>query len=361
MTSVRTHTSASSLVQPSSMPATVMTAISLPEDLNPVPSEMAADPLNGGVWFWSEVGPEAKLVHVSDSGTAKEYDIGDALTVGLLTADLTPIAVGSDGTVWMAAGSTVVRFVPASGAVTAWSIDSTGGSSGGTPQRGITSISLNPTGSTVAIAVNDGEVSLLSVANGTFSTPPGSLTGAPVSVAYLSDGTLEVGSLGVRGVGGEVESIRPDSQIESVADATQYLTPDGTSVLAAGGNLSLVDGSSSTTLATSEAGDLYLNERVAVTSMGDIVVPSVSGLAIMSSSGVIEDTLDLPEFSCPGVSEPGVSDPGLVTSSTLSSSSPECPQSAEAVAVGSVGTLYFFTSGPAAVLESVAASSLPTS
>ncbi|MGO9873517.1 MAG: hypothetical protein ACLPVY_06920 [Acidimicrobiia bacterium] len=60
---------------------------------------MAADPVRGGVWFWSDTSSATELYHVSDKGTTTRHAVGETRSDGLLSSLDTPIAVGADGSV----------------------------------------------------------------------------------------------------------------------------------------------------------------------------------------------------------------------------------------------------------------------
>jgi hypothetical protein len=315
------------------------------------------------VWFWAQKETETELYHVDDSGTVTSYEIGSAPADGLVTSFLTPITVDNGGNVWIGANTTITRFVPSSGAVTSWAMTPPPPTGDGMPHPGISSIAVSPTTGTVAVVSNDSLVTLLDPTGGTFSPAPGSITGVPTSVAYLQDGTLAVGSTSVNGTGGEVERLGPHGA-STVADDTEFLMPDGTDVIAAGGQLTRITATSSIPLGNSTGGasspsqagfTLDLDAPIALELNGDIVASTGSGLAILNSSGTVTGTLDLPEYDCSNMSDPGnLSSPATAPQRT-------CAQRAEAVAVDTAGSIFFFTSGPQGTLEELPSTAVQNS
>ncbi|MGO9873516.1 MAG: hypothetical protein ACLPVY_06915 [Acidimicrobiia bacterium] len=263
--------------------------------------------------------------------------------------------------------------MPSSGAVGSWSLTlpvvAPDPDHRRLPQDGITAIAVSPRTGTVAVVSRDALVTLVDPTTGTFSAAPGSIAGAVASVAYLSDGTLIVGSLGVYSTRGEVERVRPDGSSKRFAVYAEFLAPDGESVVAAGGQLARVTATSSIALgnpAAAASGQnqsptaLDLDAPIAITPSGNIVASSRSGLAILNSSGTVKDTLALPEFNCSGRSGMGPTGPNPMSSTTVRLPT-TCPQSAEPVAADSAGSVFFFTTGPDSTLEELPAPNVPNS
>lgn len=355
------------------IPVTALRELSPLAGASSPPSQMAADPVQGGVWFWSDTSSATELYHVGDKGITTRRAVGKTRSDGLLTSFDTPIAVGADGSVWLAANTTIMRFVPSSGAISSWSLAlpvvAADPDHRRLPQDGITAIAVSPTTGTVALVSRDALVTLLDPTTGIFSAAPGSIAGAVASVAYLSDGTLIVGSLGLYSTGGAVERVRPDGTSKRFAVYAGFLAPDGQSVIAAGGQLARVNATSSTALGNPAAAAsarnqsptaLDLDAPIAITPNGNIVTSTRSGLAILNSSGMVTDTLALPEFDCSGMSDVGPTGPNAMSSTTVRLPT-TCTQSAQPLATDGAGSVFFFTTGPGSELEELPAPKVPSS
>lgn len=316
------------------------------------PSQMVPDQVAGGVWFWSQDSTTTELFHLSDSGHVDTFNMGDPQENGLQTALLTPIAVGPDGDVWIASGSTLVRFDPVTRKTQMWKVPIAGIAGINSQLSAISGVAVAGK-NTVAVAVDFAQgVPLLDPKTGKFTILD--TKGRVVSsVAGLADGTVVIGSGQHNDSSGSIEWVAPDGAVKVSATPALNLTVDGSEILDTAGSLYKVgNGQTGALLAQGSnladgAGGLNLTEPVAVAPSGAIVASTRSGLRILSQAGDSIGSLTLPGFSCAGISGNGSNAPDT---------SPTCPQRALAISVDNDGSIFFFTSGPSKSVEEVPAS-----
>ncbi|MHB8719052.1 MAG: hypothetical protein ACYDAC_09210 [Candidatus Dormibacteria bacterium] len=299
------------------------------------------------MWFLAGSDRQTSIFHVTpDPSRDRVYPLSKILALGADSA----VSVGPDGTVWVGVNMTLIHLVPATAAVTLFDVPTPADSSTAESYRpasvrgahDVTSLAVSRSGD-VALAISAAE-QIVILSNGAFSTwslPPAT---TPVSVAYLTDGTLgaSLADYSTHHVD-EIVTRSPDavayrghvSVPDLAATSTRFVTVNDGDVAAIDGHARV---SRTMPLALSGTTDQPITVRSATAlPSGNVALPSRDGVLFVDVwSGQTTDA-QLPKTTCGG------STVGLPAGVTPLPSSGTCAVSPLLLAADGAGNVWMMT------------------